>query len=1169
MRARGAWHRTPVVILASVLLTACADAAPPADPAELLTVRTVGLAYLEENRLQEAEAEFRRLVEMAPGEPLGYANLGLTYLRQGRLPEAEIEVRRAIELQPSDADVRLILIEILRSQERDQEARQELQASLNVDSVHVKTLYALSRLDVDSTGPGPAARRAARLERLVALQPGNVTARVELVDAHLAAGAAEGAAVHLEQLRQLIPEIPVEGRDLFDEAALAAQRGDVPVARAAAFAFHNVMRTTPIYQQGLLDLRGPGGVLLGFPVVTFSETLTAGVRDPETVLAALRFTDATEIVGMPGPATGEATTAGRALAVADYDQDRDRDVFSGGALWRNDPTGFVDVSVEAGVAGPAPDHALFGDYDNDGALDLFLSRGETGVLYRNSGDGTFEDVSGQLEVSLAGGAPLFIDFDQDGDLDLVVAGSESTAMYRNDLDGTFTDVRARAGAGTAVGGVAGAAAFGDFDDDDDLELVVSSASATLLFDNLRSGVFVDVTEQRGIAPGDAGVLRVGDYDNDGLLDLLTAPRGGRGLQLQMNQGDGAFALDQRPEALLEGAATLIIHDAAFVDFDNDGWLDVVLVGESEDGGAGVIRLFRSSASGRFDDLSDLVPGDLPPLRRLAFADFGDDGDLDLFVSAADGSTRLIRNDGGNANRYLKMQLVGLSTGSGKNNHFGIGAKIEVRAGALYQTRLVTGPEIHIGLGQHGRADVVRVRWTNGVPQNLFYPNANQSVVEEQILKGSCPFLYTWNGERFEFLTDLMWKSALGMPMGLMAQGGTAYAPPNASQGFVKIPGDALRARDGAYQLQITGELWEVFYIDEVELVVVDHPDSVDVFVDERFVFPEPNLPLVLHQVSEPRTPLSALDGRGFDVLSKLLQADDQYVDELTPDRYQGVSALHDLVLDLGAFPQAASVELFLRGWIFPTDASINVALSQSETLATTMPYVEVVSASGEWVTAVEALSFPAGKNKVVIQDLSGLFPTDDHRVRIRTNMNIYWDHAFFTVGETTAPVRVTTLQPSAADFHFRGFSQMYRKGGRFGPHWFDYASVTEESPWRPIIGAYTRYGDVLELVRESDDIYPIMGPGDEIALRFDVAEAPALPEGWTRDFMIYTDGWIKDADLNTADGWRVEPLPFHAMSEYPYGPTEAYPHPDVVRRYHTRAQAPAAALGGSPAPERH
>ena len=559
---------------------------------------------------------------------------------------------------------------------------------------------------------------------------------------------------------------------------------------------------------------------------------------------------------------------------------------------------------------------------------------------------------------------------------------------------------------------------------------------------------------------------------------------------------------------------------------------------------------------------------MPPLRRIATGDFGDDGDLDIFVSTADGAARLLRNDGGNANRYLKMQLVGLSTGSGKNNHFGLGAKLEVRAGGLYQTRVVTGPDIHIGLGQHARADVVRVRWPNGVPQNLFYPGANQSVVEEQILKGSCPFLYTWDGEAFTFVTDLMWKSALGMPMGLMAAGDAEYAPARPSQEYLRIPGDALQERDGRYEMRVTGELWEVFYIDEVDLVVVDHPDSVDVFVDERFVWPEPDAPLSLHQVAEKRRPLSAVDQLGRDVLPELLASDDEYVTGFEPDRYQGVSEVHDLVLDLGAFEADESVELYLRGWIFPTDASINVAISQSGALETVMPYLEVVGAGGNWVTAVPVMSFPSGKNKTVIQDLTGIFATDDHRVRLRTNMNIYWDEAFVSVGSPRAEVVMSRLEPAEADFRYRGFSRQYRKGGRFGPHWFDYEVVSEESPWRPIEGSYTRYGDVLPLIDEADDRYPIMGPGDELAIHFDAEQVPPLPDGWSRDFLIYTEGWIKDADVNTADGWRVEPLPFHGMSRYPYGADEIYPFPELSDVYHTREAAPVPPLGGAMPPSR-
>ena len=146
-----------------------------------------------------------------------------------------------------------------------------------------------------------------------------------------------------------------------------------------------------------------------------------------------------------------------------------------------------------------------------------------------------------------------------------------------------------------------------------------------------------------------------------------------------------------------------------------------------------------------------------------------------------------------------------------------------------------------------------------------------------------------------------------------------------------------------------------------------------------------------------------------------------YVGGFAPRRYQGMSEMHDLVLDLGDFAPDQAVRLYLRGWIFPTDASINVALSQSRALATVAPYLQVIGESGEWVTAVPELSFPSGKNKTIVQELTGLFPTADHRVRIRTNMNIYWDEAFFSAGAVEAPTRLTVLEPSAADLRYRAF----------------------------------------------------------------------------------------------------------------------------------------------------
>ncbi len=538
---------------------------------------------------------------------------------------------------------------------------------------------------------------------------------------------------------------------------------------------------------------------------------------------------------------------------------------------------------------------------------------------------------------------------------------------------------------------------------------------------------------------------------------------------------------------------------------------------------------------------------------MIVADYDNDGDLDLFVSGA-GAIRLLRNDGGNANHYLDVQLVGLRAGSGKANHFGIGSRIEVRAGELFQARTVTEPTTHVGLGSRPQADAVRVVWTNGVPQTLFQPQSDQTLVQRQVLKGSCPFLYAWDGARFSMVTDVMWRSALGMPLGIMGAD-RAYAPAAASREYVRIPGSALAERSGEYVLQLTEELWEIFYVDELRLVAVDHPDTIEVFVNERFVPPGPAM-LTLHQVARARPPVAATDEDGSDLLPQLREQDDVYVSNLMPDRYQGIVEPHDLILDLGPFAAGDSVALFLTGWIFPTDASINVAMSQSRRDSAVAPYLEVIGADGGWVRAIDDLGFPSGKRKTVIADLSGLFPTPDHRVRIRTNMQIYWDRAFFSLGSPDGEPRTAFLEPRSADLHFRGFSREYRKGGRYGPHWFDYQEVSTQPRWLPLDGAFTRFGDVRPLLLESDDRYVVMGPGDEITIRFEADRAPPLPPGWARDFLLYSVGWVKDADLNTATGNTVAPLPFHEMSRYPYGPDEAYPddeaHRSFLEQYLTR-----------------
>ncbi|MFQ5703005.1 MAG: FG-GAP-like repeat-containing protein [Gemmatimonadales bacterium] len=1171
--------RSTLVVAAGVAMAAMgcrSDAGDSASRAtEIITLRTLGLAYLEENRLEEAEQQFGRLIELAPKEPLGYANLGLVDLRLGKYEDAEKALVEARKLAPDDADIRLLMAKVYDLTDRTNAAVRELDQAVASDSSNVKVMYALADLLQRSGGDGMR-RSVEYLSRTVELAPANIAARLQLIEGLVRNQEMDAAIAQMEEVRRQVPELPKEAVDFFERSLAALREGRSPEALQATVVVHNFLKVTPIYQAGLRDLKGPGGADVGFPIITFSRNVSAGVGDRSAVLAALRFTDASAVAGLAVVPAGDTSrpatnVRGGQLSVADYDGDGDQDLFvsnwkpdgseSVAYLFRNDLGKFVDVTSEAGIdATGTVTGSAFGDYDNDGLLDLLVIQQGPNVLYHNAGNGRFENVSRSAGV---GGAAtshraLFADLDQEGDLDVFVGGRGPNEVYRNNLDGTFVDQAQRMGL-AGSNRIARDAVMGDFDEDGDLDLFVTNQSGgNSLFSNQRQGRFRDVTSESGLGAVDGGgAAAAGDYNNDGFLDLFVTSLTGDSYHLYRNNRDGTFSEDERSSRSFRALTRMRGLDAEFVDFDNDGFLDLVVVGEPIESGAKGVFLLHNDGSGKYEDRSSLLPGHLQSGRMIAIADYNEDGDMDLFIVGLDGRPRLIRNDGGDANHYIKLQLVGLRTGNGKNNHFGIGAKLEVRAGDLYQMRVVTEPTTHLGLGEHLKADVVRIVWTNGVPQNLFFPGSDQDLVEQQTLKGSCGFLYVWDGVKYDFVTDVLWQSALGMPLGIMG-GATAYAPSGAAHEYIKIPSGLLKQKSGIYSLRLTEELWEAAYVDKVNLVVLDHPDSVDLFVDERFV-PPPASELRLYQVGRRYSPQAAFDDRSNDLLATVRAKDDRYVANLIPGPYQGITRMHDLVLDLGSPASSGDVVLYLNGWVFPTDASINVSMSQAK-LKVVPPYLQVINSEGDWQTVIPDMSFPSGKNKMVVVDLRGRFLTGDRRVRIRTNMEVYWDYIFFTIGIPNAELRRTTLSASSAAIRYRGFSRLFRKGGRYGPHWFDYDDVTRAQQWRDLEGNYTRYGDVLPLMVEEDDKYAIVNSGDEILFEFDAEDAPALETGWTRDFLVYSVGWIKDGDLNTAEGRTVEPLPFHGMSTYPYRLDEAYPrdreHLDYLEKYNTRKVGP-------------
>lgn len=1078
---------------------------------QIFAHRNLALGYLEENRLSEAQKEFQTLITSVPDESMPHANLGLAHLRNNDLTQAESELKEAIKLDSKNPDIRLIFAEVLSRAGRNKEALDQLQQGLQMDPNHVRCNYRATQILQQEGKKTNSPTIKKHLENVLRVMPSSLPAKFELTEVLLEQNDTAAVAHQLEEIRRMAPAMVQESSTMLQELLQDLRTNKTEDSNIKLRMLHNMLKPSPLYQQAITELNGPGGSSIGFPILDFSAALTKQLTTENVMLKALQFVKAQSF-----------GTAESDPIAADLDSDGDQDVVIPYPLsvFKNDKGNFSDVTSKAGVkiAAEKCESGSAVDYDNDSNVDVLIDCSGKNILLKNLGDFRFQDVTEKSGLAKTGGGnSTWIDLDEDGDLDLLLAGSPNK-FFRNNGDRTF-DAFHESLQLPGKNSSAQKFYFADFDNDGDLDvLLITADGKPQHWTNERAGNYKNITKGSGLENAH-GPIAIADYNNNGWIDIFAGT-------LFRNK-NGSFVQDS--------SSQLKSGTASFFDFDNDGHLDLTINLQSQSS-----LLYRNDGSANFN-VSTNLPGTV-----LLISDFDGDGDED-YLSSTGSQLQLVKNQGGNANHWINVRLAALSMESGKINHYGIGAHVEVRADTLYQKQVVTQTVTHFGIGARSKADVVRVVWNNGVPQNDFLPQANQTIVEKQVLKGSCPFLYAWNGKRYEFVTDIMWRSALGMPLGFLGASSQQYAFPDSTDEYLKIPGGALKPVDGEYRIQITEELWETVYVDRTKLMIVDHPEDLDVYIDEKFVTP-PFPQLHLYGIRKKIPPATAIDGAGVNVLPEILYEDQRYVSGLQPTRYQGLTEMHDLILDPGKISDKGKLLLFLKGWIFPTDASINVAIRQTAALRSVQPYLQVMNKKGEWQTVLENISFPMGKNKMMIVDLTGKYLTTDHRIRIRTNLQIYWDAAFFAIEEINVPVLTTTIAPSHADLHYRGFSKLYRKSD-YGPHLFDYNDVNKENRWRDLEGYYTRYGDVTPLLQESDDQYVILNSGDEISIAFPAASVPPPKFGWKRDFLIYNDGWIKDGDLNTADSKTVEPLPFQNMTQYPYGNNESYPRDDVHQRF--------------------
>ncbi|MBI3895879.1 MAG: VCBS repeat-containing protein [Acidobacteria bacterium] len=799
------------------------------------------------------------------------------------------------------------------------------------------------------------------------------------------------------------------------------------------------------------------------------------------------------------------------LALLDYDGDRRPDVIvwsaTGVRIFKNGSVLVQDAGLNdlKEVLSVAP-----GDFNNDGWPDLAVLTESGASLYANQ-NGVFQKSS----VSLPGGTfaqPIWLDFDHDYDLDLFLLGQNSILMRNNgnggfsDETATFPFVKRRASGGV----VTDLDALGN---GMDLVVAYQDGSGVVYRDHLLGKYEAEPLE--ALPPATQSLL-ARDLNNDGWTDLVASKSSG--ISLLINNGKGK----------LEGAAfpASAKGPPALADFENRGLIEV-MAGE---------LVFRNQGLGRFQEGKAVTSG-VPAVAMVA-SDFDGDGQTDLMAINSDGTVRRLKNQTNTRNSWVEIGLEGI-----KNLKLAPGARVEVKAGSLYQKQTYNGTPLTFGLQAHVEVDTVRITWPNGLVQNEMKQTVGKSLTykEAQRLSGSCPMIFTWDGKKFDFITDVLGVAPLGA-----SSGDGQYFPVDHDE-YIQIPGSVLALENGHYEIRITEELREVSYIDAIRLIAVDHPADVAIFTNEKFKAP-PFPEFRLFGVRRRIYPIAANDDRGSNVLPQLLQRDHRYPDGFQRD-YAGVAELHHLDLDFGsAAPQNRAV-LVLSGWLDWADGSTYRAVSQERKEGLVMPYLQVKDAQGRWQTVIEDMGIPAGKPKTIVVDLTDKFLSASREIRIVTDLCLYWDEIF--LGEETAPppVVLTDLELAVADLRFRGFSKPIIHPQRKQPESFLYADWMPFSMWNPTPGNYTRYGGVNPLLASVDDHLVIMGSGDEMQLRFSAMSLPPLPRGWQRDFLLLVDGWAKDQDANTAFAQSVEPLPFHGMSAYPYPATEHFPDDDAHQLY--------------------
>lgn len=1108
----------------------------------------VGLAALQVGDDARANEKLKLTTELAPGEPAAWADWGLLALRRREFDAAAERLEKARSLAPNNGQVYELLGVMESSRGKSAEAIDYLKHAVELNSKDLKALYLLANETERTGGENSDSATQGYFEKIIEVQPYNIAALLEVARIAAKRGDAEVLNKTLARLRERAPSWLTETREQLDAVEAAANGSDLKQAATRVAFLRNVLLREVDYRQSLAAIKTPPE-LLAEPFTRFV-TLESPSSTPALPDDKLNFT--------AEPISDAGTSKRDWCGAISFSSDGAPTVVCANVREVQIARGAtIPFPGGSSLTPPGADSVLGLDYNYDFKTDLALAGAGGFRLFKQGNDGSFTDVTSQTKLPSAVTSASYngawaVDIEADGDLDVVLGSLKaSPSVLRNNGDETFVEFHPFNG----VVGVSGFA-WADFDADGDPDAALIDGSGRLrLFSNERQGQFRERPLASGMPPIRA--INVADVNHDGVLDLVAVQADGIIIRIS-DKNDGrewetaeVTRVNNAPN-FLEGSFQLLTAD-----LDNNGGLDLVLTDRASTGTevknlTGAL-IWLSDEKGNFNRL--LPTTSLPQVTDLA--DLNSDGRLDLVGASLDGQPTVAINHGSkNYHWQVVRPRASQNIGDQRVNPFGVGGEMEIRSGLFVQKQQINGPLVHFGLGENTNADVVRVVWPNGTFSAEFELKADQSIVTEQRLKASCPFLFAFNGKQMEFVKDAVpWGSAIGLRINTIGSAKIA-----ATGEWYKIGRDQLVPHDGYYDLRITAELWEVYYYDYIALMPVDHPVGTEVFVDERFVVPPAKLGFTT--VETPRKIARAIDDNGNDVTEIVSELDGKALDTFGRGQYQGVTRDHYLEVNLGDdAPKSGPLYLIAHGSIHDTESSINVAITQGSRWQAHGMSLEVPDGSGGWVVAQPNLGFPAGRNKTVLFNLTNAFRSGTpRRVRVRTNLEIYWDQIEWARGLPEAPTKSVVLNPSMADLHYRGYSVIHRPDAG-APEVPDYNMLSGTTQiWRDLVGYYTRFGEVGELLDGIDDRYVIVASGDEMALRF--AELPSPPEGWVRDFIIIGDGWIKDGDYNSTFSRTVLPLPYHAKQEYTTSPGRLEDewtykkYPDDWKNYHTRYVTP-------------